>query len=140
VLTDAIKHKLRAFQARCLRRATGKHAYRTPEGDLRRHRTKDLLEQTGSEDIVHMVERYQLKWYGHVLRTQGAVRKSFLVDLVGNPTPGYTRSYQLRERLRAQAAQHGLDATNAEDRGQWRRASQPPAIETKARVLTHPVP
>jgi hypothetical protein len=29
VLTDAVKHKLRAFQARCLRRATGKHAART---------------------------------------------------------------------------------------------------------------
>ena len=88
-----------------------------------RKSSKELMAMIGlSEDIVTLVRRSRLRWYGHVLRREegAGIKKvlEFEVEGVrgrGRPKMGWKEQVQ-KDRVRA-----GLQGVEASDRSKWRR-------------------
>ena len=51
-------------------------------------RTKELLVQLGIEDLDLILKERRLPWYGHVERSNGAVKTAFDIQVDGKPGPG----------------------------------------------------
>ena len=51
-------------------------------------RSTELLERHGIEDLDLILKERRLRWYGHVKRSNGAVKTAFDIQIVGKRGPG----------------------------------------------------
>ena len=63
-------------------------------------RSAELLAWLGIEDLDLILKERRLRWYGHVERSNGAVKTAFDIQIVGKPGPGRPKMTwkQLTER------------------------------------------
>ena len=82
-------------------------------------RTIELLAQLGIEDLDLILKERRLRWYGHVERSNGAVKTAFDIQVNGKRGPGRPKMTwkQLTERDRREWK---LSAIDPHDRDTWR--------------------
>ena len=73
----------------------------------------------GIEDLDLILKERRLRWYGHVVRSNGAVKTAFDIEIDGNGGPGRPKMTwkQLTER---DCREWKLSAINPHDRHTWR--------------------
>ena len=79
----------------------------------------ELLAQLGIEDLDLILKERRLRWYGHVERSNGAVKTAFDIQIVGKCGPGRPKMTwkQLTER---DCREWKLLAINPHDRDTWK--------------------
>ena len=79
----------------------------------------ELLAPLGIEDLDLILKERRLSWYGHVERSNGAVKKAFDIQVDGKPGPGRPKMTwrQLTER---DCREWKLSAIDPHDRDTWR--------------------
>ena len=82
-------------------------------------RSTELLERLAIEDQDLILKERRLCWYGHVERSNGAVKTAFVIQIVGKRGPGRPKMTwkQLTER---DCRVWKLSAVNPHDRDTWR--------------------
>ena len=81
-------------------------------------RTNELFVRLGMEDLDLILKEGRLRWYGHVERSNGAVRTAFHIQVKGKLRPGRPMTWkQLTER---DCRQRKFSAINPHDRNMWR--------------------
>ena len=82
-------------------------------------RSNELLAQLGIEDLDLILKERRLRWYGHVERSNGAVKTAFHIQVDGKCGPGRPKMIwkQLTERDRKKWK---LSAIDPHDRHTWR--------------------
>ena len=82
-------------------------------------RSIELLARLGIEDLDLILKERRLRWYGHVERSNGAVKTAFDIQVNGKCGPGRPKISwkQLTERDRREWK---LSAINPHDRDTWR--------------------
>ena len=82
-------------------------------------RSIELLARLGIEDLDLILKERRLRWYGHVERSNGAVKTAFDIQVNGKPGPGRPKMTwkQLTER---DCREWKLSAINPHDRDTWR--------------------
>ena len=82
-------------------------------------RSIELLARLGIEDLNLILKERRLGWYGHVERSNGAVKTAFDIQVNGNRGPGRPKMTwkQLTERDRREWK---LSAIDPQDRDTWR--------------------
>ena len=82
-------------------------------------RSDELLAWLGIEDLDLILKERRLRWYGHVERSNGAVKTAFDIQVKGKPGPGRPKMTwkQLTER---DCREWKLSAINPHDRNMWR--------------------
>ena len=82
-------------------------------------RSIELLARLGIEDLDLILKERRLRWYGHVERSNGAVKTAFDIHVNGKPGPGRPKMTwkQLTERNRREWK---LSAIDPHDRDTWR--------------------
>ena len=82
-------------------------------------RSIELLAQLGIEDLDLILKERRLRWYGHVERSNGAVKTAFDIQVNGKRGPGRPKMTwkQLTER---NPREWKLSAINPHDRDTWR--------------------
>ena len=82
-------------------------------------RSNELLVPLGIEDLDLILKERRLRWYGHVERSNGAVRTAFDTQVDGKRGPGRPKITwkQLTER---DCREWKLSAVNPHDRHTWR--------------------
>jgi hypothetical protein len=88
-----------------------------------RKSSKELMSMVGlNEDIVTLVRRSRLRWYGHVLRRSGEVGIRHALELEVEGVTGRGRPRMgWREQVEKDRAKAGLRDVEAVDRCEWRR-------------------
>ena len=78
-------------------------------------RSNELLARLGTEDLVLILKERRLCWYGHVERSNGAVKTAFHIQVEGKHGPGRPKMTwkQLTER---DCREWKLSAINPHDR------------------------
>ena len=68
--------------------------------DIVTTRSNELLVRLGIEDLDLILKERRLRWYGHVERSNGAVKTAFDIQIDGKPGPGRPKMTwkQLTER------------------------------------------
>ena len=56
--------------------------------DIVTTRSNELLAQHGIEDLELILKERRLRWYGHVKRSNGAVKTAFHIQVEGKHGPG----------------------------------------------------
>ena len=79
-------------------------------------RSTELLARLGIEDLDLILKERRLRWYGHVERSNGAVKTAFDIQVNGKHGPGMTWK-QLTER---DPREWKLSAIDPHDRDTWR--------------------
>ena len=79
----------------------------------------ELLAQLGIEDLALKLKERRLRWYGHVERSNSAVKTAFEIQVNGKRGPGRPKMTwkQLTERDRREWK---LSAIGPNDRDTWR--------------------
>ena len=74
-------------------------------------RSTELLAQLGTEDLDLILKERRLRWYGHVERSNGAVKTAFDIQVDGKHGPGRPKMTwkQLTERDRRQWKLSAID-------------------------------
>ena len=87
--------------------------------DIVTTRSSELLARLGIEDLDLILKERRLRWYGHVERSNGAVKTAFHIQVDGKLGPGRPKmtSKQLTER---DCREWKLLAINPHDRHTWR--------------------
>ena len=82
-------------------------------------RSNELLVRLGIEDLDLILKERRLRWYGHVERSNGAVKTAFDIQVDGKRGPGRPKMTwkQLTER---DCREWKLSAINSHDRLSWR--------------------
>ena len=82
-------------------------------------RSSELLARLGIEDLNLILKERRLCWYGHVERSNGAVKTAFHIQVEGKRGPGRPKMTwkQLTER---DCREWKLSAINPHDRNMWR--------------------
>ena len=82
-------------------------------------RSIELLARLGIEDLDLILKERRLRWYGHVERSNGAVKTAFDIQVNGKHGPGRPKMTwkQLTERDRREWK---LSAIDPHDRDTWR--------------------
>ena len=82
-------------------------------------RSIELLARLGIEDLDLILKERRLRWYGHVERSNGAVKTAFDIQVNGKSGPGRPKMTwkQLTERDRREWK---LSAIDPHDRDTWR--------------------
>ena len=82
-------------------------------------RSNELLVRLGIEDLDLILKERRLRWYGHVERSNGAVKTAFDIQVDGKRGPGRPKMTwkQLTER---DCREWKLSAINPHDRHSWR--------------------
>ena len=82
-------------------------------------RSNELLARLGIEDLDLILKERRLRWYGHVERSNGAVKTAFHIQVEGKRWPGKPKMtwQQLTER---DCREWKLLAINPHDRHAWR--------------------
>ena len=85
--------------------------------------TAKLLAQLGMEDMDLILKERRLRWFGHVERSNGAVKKAFDIQIVGKRGPGRPKMTwkQLTER---DCREWKLSAIDPNDRNTWRSGAR----------------
>ena len=86
--------------------------------DIVTTRSSDLLAQLGIEDLDLILKERRLHWYGHVERSNGAVKTAFDIQVNGKHWPGRPKMTwkQLEER---DCREWKLSAIDPHDRHTW---------------------
>ena len=87
--------------------------------DIVTTRSNELLEQLGIEGLDLILMERRLRWYGHVERSNGAVKTAFHIQVEGKAGPGRPKMTwkQLTER---DCRAWKLSDINPHDRYTWR--------------------
>ena len=87
--------------------------------DIVTTRSNELLVRLGIEDLDLILKERRLRWYGHVERSNGAVKTAFDIQVDGKRGPGGPKMTwkQLTER---DCREWKLSAINPHDRHTWR--------------------
>ena len=87
--------------------------------DIVTTRSNELLVRLGIEDLDLILKERRLRWYGHVERSNGAVKTAFDIQVDGKRGPGRPKMTwkQLTER---DCRELKLSAINPHDRRTWR--------------------
>ena len=87
--------------------------------DIVTTRSNELLVQLGIEDLDLILKERRLRWYGHVERSNGAVKTAFDIQVDGKRESGRSKMTwkQLTER---DCRKWKLSAINPHDRHTWR--------------------
>ena len=87
--------------------------------DIVSTRSNELLVRLGIEDLDLILKEKRLHWYGHVERSNGAVKTAFDIQVDGKRGPGRPKMTwkQLTER---HCREWKLSAINPHDRHTWR--------------------
>ena len=87
--------------------------------DIVTTRSNELLVRLGIEDLDFILKERRLRWYGHVERSNGAVKTAFDIQVDGKRGPGRPKMTwkQLTER---DCREWKLSAINPHDRRTWR--------------------
>ena len=87
--------------------------------DIVTTRSNELLARLGIEDLDLILKERRLRWYGHVERSNGAVKTVFDIQADGKHGPGRPKMTwkQLTER---DCREWKLSAINSHDRHTWR--------------------
>ena len=87
--------------------------------DIVTTRSNELLARLGIEDLDLILKERRLRWYGHVERSNGAVKTAFHIQVEGKPGPGRPKMTwkQLTER---DCREWKLSAINPHDRNKSR--------------------
>ena len=82
-------------------------------------RSNELLAWLGIKDLNLILKERRLCWYGHVERSNGAVKTAFQIQVEGKHGPGRPKMTwkQLKER---DCREWMLSAINSHDRNMWR--------------------
>ena len=82
-------------------------------------RSNELLAQLGIEDLDLILKERRLRWYGHVERSNGAVKTAFHKQVEGKRGPGRPKMTwkQLTER---DCREWKLSVINPHERNMWR--------------------
>ena len=82
-------------------------------------RSTELLAWFGIEDLDLILKERRLCWYGHVERSNGAVKTAFYIQIVGKCGPGRPKMTwkQLTER---DCREWKLSAIDPHDKNTWR--------------------
>ena len=91
----------------------------SPSQDTATIRSIELLARLGIEDLDLILKERRLRWYGHVERSNGAVKTAFDIQVNGKRGPGRPKLTwkQLTERDRREWK---LSAIDPRDRDTWR--------------------
>ena len=86
-------------------------------------RSNELPAWLGIEDLDLILKERRLRWYGHVERSNGAVKTAFHIQVGGKRGPGRSKMTwkQLTER---DCRRWKLSAVNPHDRNMWRSGVQ----------------
>ena len=100
-------------------------------------RSIELLARLGIEDLDLILKERRLRWYGHVERSNGAVKTAFDIQVNGKRGPGRPKMTwkQLTERDRREWK---LSAIDPHDRDTWRsgvRSAMRAASQLPGRLL-----
>ena len=87
--------------------------------DIVTTRSSELLVRLGIEDLVLFLKERRLQWYGHVERSNGAIKTAFDIQVDGKRGPGRPKMTwkQLTER---DCREWKLSAINPHGRRTWR--------------------
>ena len=87
--------------------------------DIVTTRSNELLAWLGIEDLDLILKERRLCWYGHVVRSNGAVKTAFPIQVEGKHRPGRPKMTwkQLTERG---CREWKLSAISPHDRNMWR--------------------
>ena len=87
--------------------------------DIVTTRSNELLVRLGIEDLDLILKERRLRWYGHVERSNGAIKTAFDIQVDGKRGPGVPKMTwkQLTER---DCREWKLSAINPHDRRTWR--------------------
>ena len=101
-------------------------------------RSTELLARLGIEDLDLVLEERRLRWYGHMARSNGAVKTAFELQVDGKCGPGRPKMTwkQLTERDRREWK---FSAIDPHDRDTWRagvRSAMPAASQLPGRGPT----
>ena len=87
--------------------------------DIVTTRSNELLARLGIEDLDLFLKERRLQWYGHVERSNGAVKTAFDIQVDGKRGPG--RPKMTRKQLTGKdCSEWKLSAINPHDRYTWR--------------------
>ena len=86
-------------------------------------RSNELLVRLGIEDLDLILKERRLRWYGHVERSNGAIKTAFDIQADGKRGPGRLKMTwkQLTER---DCREWKLSAINPHDRHTWRSGAR----------------
>jgi hypothetical protein len=123
VLSCQVQRTLRTFQQHCLRRILHMHP-NVVDGALRYPSSDAVLAAAKMPSLVEMVQRAQLKWFGHCLRQQpeAALCRVLCSRLDGSSFRGYKSVLSWPCSMDSLLAEMHLQRTDAADRGRWRHA------------------
>ena len=82
-------------------------------------RSRDLLEKVGLQDLELVLRECQLRWYGHVERSNGAIKSTRDLSLEGRRGPRRPKM-SWRELTERDQKQWKLLSLNLQDRKAWR--------------------
>ena len=82
-------------------------------------RSKDLLTKLGIEDLDLILRERRLRWYGHVERSDGAIKSATEIQVVGKRGPGRPKM-TWRQLTEKDCKEWKLSAVDPHDRGVWR--------------------
>ena len=87
--------------------------------DIVTTRSNELLAWLGIEDLDLILKERRLSWYGHVERSNGAVKTAFHIQVEGKRGPG--RPKMTRKQLTERDCREWKHlAINSHDRNMWR--------------------
>ena len=73
----------------------------------------------GIEDLVLILKERRLRWYGHVERSNGAVKAAFYIQIVGKRGPGRPKM-TWKQLTEMDCREWKLSLINPHDRDTWR--------------------
>ena len=82
-------------------------------------RSNELLAKLGNEDLDIILKERRLRWYGHVERSNGAVKTAFHIQVEGKHGPG-RRKMAWKQLTDRDCREWKLSAINPHDRNMWR--------------------
>ena len=82
-------------------------------------RSAELLARLGIEDLDLILKERRLRWYGHVERSNGAVKGAFDILLEGKREPG-RRKMTWKQLTERDGREWKLSAIDTHDRDTWR--------------------
>ena len=87
--------------------------------DIVTTRSNELLVRLGTEDLDLILKERRLQWYGHVERSNGAVKTAFDLQVDGKCGPGKP-NLTWKQRTERDCREWKLSAINPHDRHTWR--------------------
>ena len=83
-------------------------------------RSQDLLDKLGLFDIDTVVRERRLRWYGHVLRSNGPLKNAYDLKVAGKRGRGRPKM-SWTQVLKKDCESWGLAKTDPHDRKAWRK-------------------